>query len=386
MQQQAPGMATNADAYIQDTDFDALSSRLSCFLKNYLPDDEPIIHLIPLIIHYKLLLVDSEMKRFAVFRRYNKQFFNLLPKNLTSTDQLNDVSLPSSVPFYVNLKSPLINRGTFLRTVSITNRITEFCKSHPSSQYSKIQVISLGAGNDTRPFYILPQFKNVNYFELDFTSTVLLKKLSILSSSKLSGLINLKNIPASELPKTIKEVLDFNPVLHTSNYHLVPIDLRDFKSDNSLKSFGELNDFIDVSVPTLLISECCICYLSKDDADNLIQFWGNNLENGEFLIYEPIGGDSNDTYGEVMIKNLSLRNIYMPTLMEYGTIDAQIKRFEKLLHAKSSDCTIECHDMNYIERNDNIKPNSKVTEQIDEFEELKLIYQHYCLLHAKWVH
>lgn len=98
---------------------------------------------------------------------------------------------------------------------------------HPDEQ---IQIVSLGAGNDTRPFTLLPLYSNLKYFELDFDSTTKLKKLSILSSPKLSSLINAKHFTVEDLPLNLDDISKVSSDLHTNNYHLIPIDRSNRKS------------------------------------------------------------------------------------------------------------------------------------------------------------
>ncbi|KAG0680299.1 carboxy methyl transferase for protein phosphatase 2A [Pichia californica] len=389
-------MSIDIDDAVRQTDFDALSSRLSCYLKGYTPQDNLILDLIPLIIYYQLISCQSEFKRFALSRKLKSLFFNIFPSNLLDINKIlnfNNNEILSKINKFTPLKSPMINRGTYLRTTSITKNILNFCNKNKN--LNKIQIISLGSGNDTRPFYILPKFENLSYFELDFQFTTKLKKLAILSSSKLSNTLNLNSLSLSNLPHTFENILSFNPSLNSSNYHLIPCDLRNLNSILNNDQFK----YIDPFVPTLIISECCICYLSKDDSNNLISFWRNHLNNAEFLIYEPIGGDSsnipnnsNSNYGEVMIKNLICRGIEMPTLITYGTINLQIERFNKLINIKNEnnkffDCKIWCKDMKWVYDNQiDINDIDRISrlEMLDEMEELNLINSHYCMIIASW--
>lgn len=383
----------DTDDAVRQTDFDALSSRLSCYLKGYNPEDDLLLDLIPLLLHYQILSCPSEFKRFALSRKLKHQFFNLFPTNLSDITKIlnfNNNDLISKINRFTPLKPPMINRGTYLRTTSMSKNIAEFLNEY--SHLPKIQIVSLGAGNDTRPFQFLPKYENLHYFELDFEFTTKLKKLAILSSSKLASKLNLKSLSISELPNNSDDIEKFDPALHSERYHLIPSDLRSLKPNTKLISSIEFSH-IDSEVPTLIISECCICYLSKEDSNNVIQFWRNNLNFGKFLMYEPLGGKSTDNsknnYGEIMVKNLICRGIEMPTLLIYGTVDSQIERFKELL--KSSDdsykYSIWCKDMKWVYDNElDINELDRISqlEMLDELEELNLINSHYCLMIAKW--
>lgn len=365
------------DEAIRLTDFDALSSRLSCFLKGYNPDDIFLFDLIPLVVYYQLLSIPSEFKRFGIARKLKSQFFNVFNTSRLHIEQLLSVKIPT-IDKYTPLKSPMINRGTYLRTSTISSNIETFISSYPANQ--PVQIISLGAGNDTRCFNFLPNHPNLSYIEIDVEQTVRVKKLSILSSPKLSSIVNASHI--SSYPSTADELSQIDPGLHTDRYHLISYDLRNL-STQDISLIPELSS-IDPSIPTLIISECCICYLSKTDSDNLISFWRRNINIGTFLVYEPLGGDSksSNNYGDVMVKNLICRGIEMPTLMEYGTVDSQQKRFNLLIGPD-----VECVSMKWIyDNNIDIEEKDRLSrlEMLDELEELNLINSHYCLILAKW--
>ncbi|TID30623.1 hypothetical protein CANINC_000778 [Pichia inconspicua] len=371
----------DADETIRLTDYDALSSRVSCYLKGYIPHDTFILHLVPLVLYYHLNSIDSEFKKFALTRKLKSQFFNFFSIPASNINQLLNVD----EQFYFNkinrftpLKSPMINRGTYLRTISISNKINDFLSSHTEQD---IQIISLGAGNDTRVFNILPTFPNVTYFELDMDKTTRLKKLAILSSPLLSKQVGATNVET--LPTNSLEINSFDPSLHTERYHLIPIDLRSLNESVDPGNIPHFT-FIDNSKPTLIISECCICYLQKDESNSLIKFWHQWIQHGQFLVYEPLGGtqDNNSKYGEVMIKNLLGRGIHMDTLMTYGSVEAQQERFDNLVSSNTW-----CKSMKWVYENEieqSEKDRISKLEMLDELEELNLINSHYCLIISKF--
>lgn len=384
-------MVYSPEQAVRETDYDALSSRLSCYMKGYNPEDGYVLKLIPLILYYQLASVESDLKRFALSRKIKSQFFNLFQTSHTNVATILEQkpqTVFSKINRFTPLKSPMINRGTYLRTKCITNHIDAFISRYSSRD--RIQIVSLGAGNDTRAFNLLPAHPNLHYFELDVEQTARLKKLAILSSPALSQAVGATSLATEQLPTTSGQIATFDPTLHTANYHLIPCDLRTLGLPHAcLESLAEMSS-IDREAPTLLLSECCICYLTKSDSNNLISFWRRSLSQGCFLIYEPLGGslDASSSYGQVMVKNLICRGIEMPTLMEYGTVDSQIRRFTDLIGIEpkiKSDIT--CKDMKWIYDNDVgcvEKERLSRLEMLDELEELNLINSHYCLIVAKW--
>lgn len=387
-------MQQQNDVQTRLTDFDALSSRLSAYLKGYLPDDELILPLTAQVLKYYLLSLE-EYEQFSQKRSLKHQFFNLFS---------NGSYRKTGVPLRGTLKSPLINRGTYFRTKSIDNELDVWLDNHKDES---VQIVSLGSGNDTRPFRLLPKHSNLNFIEIDFEESTRIKSLAILSVPKLADLVGVPtNLLLSETnqPKTKKEIDQSSSSLHTDRYHLVSLDLR-LLENKKLIEIECLNSIIDTEKPTIIISECCICYMSLESSDAVIKFWRNALPTGLFLIYEPLGGaesqghdhfnndnterrriglntnTTNHGYGVVMVRNLSSRGIEMPTLMVYGTINAQKGRFQKLVSNNTIVETIK--DVSDRTPNSEIMRMSRL-EMLDEVEELNLINTHYCLIKSYW--
>lgn len=118
-------MCSKTDKIIKETDFDALSSRLSAYLKGYLPTDTPLLLLIPLLIHYQLLSTSSEFTQFALSRRLKRVFFNLFSSNLKPISLSKEDTPKIQISPFSSFKPPLINRGTYLRTSTITKHLIE---------------------------------------------------------------------------------------------------------------------------------------------------------------------------------------------------------------------------------------------------------------------
>ncbi len=360
---------------VRGTDVDALSSRLSCLLKGYLPEDNLLVTFVPLMARYKVLLVDSEFRQFALLRSLRKSFFNLISsRNITNdTFKMNVQSAKRNV-----LKSPVINRGTWLRTISIDMIINKFLQQFKNE---KVQILSLGAGSDTRAFRILPKHhKNVDYFEVDFENSCKIKKYAILSSEELCKALFITKTE-EKLPTNHNEFVTQSSSLESDCYHLIACDLRTLKDRKDA-----LPSSFDWNKKTLVLSECCICYMGTEDSNNLLLSLKQNLSQGIFLVYDPMGGEkSNESrYGEVMVRNLRTRGIEMPNLMVYNTIEKQHQRFLQFGLCNSN--LIVC-DMRFVYENwiprDEIFRVSKL-EMLDELEELNLINSHYALILGWW--
>lgn len=79
------------------------------------------------------------------------------------------------------------------------------------------------------------------------------------------------------------------------------MDIRD------LPNSPDLPRYLDPTLPTTVISECCLIYMDLEDATTLLRWITNTFQgNGVGLIlYEPIGG--HDAFGKMMVRNLAVR-------------------------------------------------------------------------------
>ena len=197
---------------------------------------------------------------------------------------------------------PIINRGTYVRTKSIDRLITRFLEANPAG---KKQIVSLGAGSDTRYFRFLTDshFREhgVEYHELDFEDNINQKRTATRDSPQLAGLI-------------------YEAEKHSSFYRLHAIDLRVLTA----KSPPVIPN-LDPDLPTLLLSECCLCYLPPDEASSVIQYFTMHIQGPLALVlYEPIRPF--DAFGKTMVSNLGSRGIHLKTLKRYSTLEAQGER------------------------------------------------------------
>lgn len=146
---------------------------------------------------------------------------------------------------------------------------------------------------------------------------------------------------------------------------------------------------VDPTLPTLLISECCLIYLSPLEAANVIDFFTQTLfpvsvsESGSpvgaplgLILYEPIR--PHDAFGRTMVSNLATRGIQLQTLHQYATLGAQRQRLraQGFAHGQAA------ADVQFIwERwvSETEKERVAGLEMLDEMEEWNLLAQHYCV-------
>ncbi|KAG6335404.1 hypothetical protein ID866_3678 [Astraeus odoratus] len=349
--------AHDADAAIRQTDADAALARLSAVKKGYLAD--------PFIGHF--------------------------------------VSRAQFQP----LRPPLINIGTYVRSHSI-DRLTEQWMEISKQEHKQCQIVSLGAGSDTRFWRIAtgPYKDQLQlYIELDFPEVTTKKAMSIRKSRDLSAVLG--------PPETISvgEVLDFcegttasilaaqgGTALHSPKYHVLPCDLRRTPSE-VLPSL--LGDILSSTLPTLLLFECVLVYMSPEASSNLIQWFVDYFQHDSHvsdprvlgaLVYEMFG--LQDSFGQVMMNNLRVglfllsaglsdsdlrqsRNVTLPGATPYPNPVSLPRRFTRHNFTFSKALTLRDIRESYISQSELARIST--LEMLDEVEELNLVLEHYAI-------
>ena len=288
----------------------------------------------------------------------------------------------------VTKRSPLINRGYYARVSAVWKLLNNFlCIDIDSSPikdsnihnnvniYEK-QIISLGAGYDTSFMRLLDKnLAATRYIELDFpevirTKAKLISKYKILSNDKYDYNydINENNILRTHWKYTSKD--------EKFSYHLIGVDLRNF---DEFKKLLETN--IDFTIPTLILSECALVYISPNESKEIIKYFANQFNeknNGGgaiFIAYEQI--NPNDRFGQTMMNHLKNRGCSLKSLQEYPNIEAQHNRFISLGWQNHSALSMNNIYKYYLPKDD-IKRIEKI-EIFDEFEEWHIINDHYSI-------
>ncbi|KAK8206624.1 carboxy methyl transferase for protein phosphatase 2A [Zalaria obscura] len=272
---------------------------------------------------------------------------------------------------------PIINRGTYVRTTAIDRLVDNFLCQEPSARK---QIISLGAGSDTR-FFRRKDVKNVVYHEIDFPSNTE-QKISAIERTPL-----LLNALQSTLPSPADlQVSAEKTALASTTYNIHPLDLRTLASPElgGASSPPQLPN-LDPTLPTLVLSECCLCYLPPEVTTSILQRVSNSVISPTaplaLIVYEPIR--PYDSFGKTMISNLASRGIHLQTLKKYSSLDAQRLR---LKHAGLVDGqgARDIESIYYGEGEEEwITPEERRRieglEWLDEVEEWRLLARHYCV-------
>ncbi|WWC69145.1 uncharacterized protein I206_103081 [Kwoniella pini CBS 10737] len=357
IQVQKNGMIHPDDA-IRQTDDDASSSRASAISLGYLEDP----------------------------------FSKLLYKS--------NLSIPNS-GISNNRKPPLINIGTHHRTIGLDKIINEFLNS--GNKNEKKQIVSLGAGSDTRFWRLMSQSNSTKiskYVEIDFPHLTSpkaqrisrFKSLQFALSSNSSYIeYENENENSSNSINKIFEISKGGTKLNSELYTLLPIDLRTSSSSSSSSTSTktttikeilseELLPILNFNLPTLFLAECLFPYLNPKESENIISWFGENFNKCLGLIYEMIG--INDSFGKVMKRNLSSRNLSLPGSEPFPTPKSQADRFLNSNLGKGVFTSSQVKTLWQIREEiidqEELQRISKL-EILDEIEELKLVLEHYVI-------
>lgn len=226
------------------------------------------------------------------------------------------------------------------------------------------------------------------YHEIDFAVNTASKIRAIRSTPLLQRALGID--PSSD-NVTVSEASD---ALHSPSYHLHPLDLRSLSADASP---SERLPGVERELPTLLISECCLVYLSPTEAGQVISYFTKHLfgpananpggeENAQkfsqattplgLVLYEPIRPD--DPFGRTMVSNLAARGIQLQTLNKYASLEAQRARLrEQGFGSGQAAADIDFIWERWVDEEE--KERVASVEMLDEVEEWQLLARHYCI-------
>ncbi|KUJ16708.1 LCM-domain-containing protein [Mollisia scopiformis] len=278
---------------------------------------------------------------------------------------------------------PIINRGTYTRTTALDILINAFL-SHPDSTPTvpqTKQIISLGAGTDTRYFKLRAQNKHrhIIYHEFDFVSVSITKERIM----KNNGLLwedegeaffkALETVPGFGEHESEWGLERSKDGITETTYCFHPLDLR-----HLLKTSKPVRG-LRTDVPTLIVSECCLCYLEVETSREVVKWFTSRIPSIGLILYEPIGLD--DSFGQMMVSNLAARNITMPSLEAYKTLPDQKARLAQLGFTSEGGGQ-EAETVEQIwEKWISIPEKERVDalEGLDEVEEWQMLARHYAI-------
>ncbi|KAI9811091.1 MAG: carboxy methyl transferase for protein phosphatase 2A [Pycnora praestabilis] len=368
------------DRIVQQTDQDASVSRMSAVELGYL--DDP---------YAKDFVIDKPQRRYPIINR----------------------GLPAGVEIMRHKRRGLGGRLRYMadRNISIDTLVDKFLASDLDQQK---QIISLGAGSDTRYFRLMKANPSLRllYHELDFASNTSQKIASIKQSPHLLSLLHLN----TESFSSDLQISEDGSSLHSQNYNIHALDLRNLRDAVPMPEQGDLEGSkksqdailkdqanevltkatadpshqpspppasipnLDATLPTLLISECCLIYLPPPSADAILHHFTTVLFPPStplaLLIYEPI--NPADAFGRVMVSNLAARGIALQTLKKYSSLARQMERMRVMgFGSGQRGADIDFIWEKWITQEE--KERVGGLEMLDEVEEWRMLARHYCV-------
>jgi [phosphatase 2A protein]-leucine-carboxy methyltransferase len=268
---------------------------------------------------------------------------------------------------YALLKTQLLMRaGSYVRTAAIDRLVTQFLLTYPSSAK---QIVSLGAGTDTRFFRLMDSYPDIRliYHEIDFPTNTVSKVACI------------QNQPL--LYRKLLKIPSTSTKYYSETYNIHAFDLRSLANATEETPLPEIPN-LDPNIPTLILSEMCLVYLEaptvQSIVSSLLTHYLQPTTPASLVLYEPILPQ--DAFGRTMISNLQTRNIVLPTLTTYPGLDDQRARLHGygFTAAKAAD-TLQIW-RGWVDQEE--KERIARIEFLDEVEELELLLRHYCVAWA----
>jgi [phosphatase 2A protein]-leucine-carboxy methyltransferase len=270
---------------------------------------------------------------------------------------------------------PIINRGTYTRTAALDKIIDAFLTpSDGSSQSPKRQVVSLGAGTDTRSLRLFskPELHHVSYHEIDFEEIVSKKLGTVQTTMQIRDVL-----PEVKVDEFLESGIGVWTARNSSKNQLRchGLDLRRLAKNTAVDEDVEIAELrgLESDVPTMLLSECCLCYLQSQEAAGVMRWFTSRMPHLAIVIYEPTKPD--DAFGRQMVSNLAARNIRMPSLDYLKKPEDQANRLREAGMEEVRQQTIDQIWDSWVSEKE--KERVDGLEGLDEVEEWKLLAGHY---------
>ncbi|CAJ0931775.1 unnamed protein product, partial [Mesorhabditis belari] len=247
-------------------------------------------------------------------------------------------------------RDPEISIGYWARISAINKYVDDFLLAHPDGQ-----ILNLGCGFDTL-FWRLKALGKVfsKVIEVDFSSVTARKIRQILKPGK-PNLVELFSQPPQEVQHCD---------LHCGDYELVGADIRQW---NELKEKLDCAK-VDFTLPTMVITECVLVYMSEDQSASLLANLRNFFGKIVLINYEQL--NTNDTFGKVMQENLAQRGLNLSGLAPCESGEKQKARFEAAGFPH-----VQVLDMSTIYKTQLDQTERKRIEAIEHLDEMELLYQ-----------
>ncbi|KAL5594618.1 hypothetical protein BROUX41_001537 [Berkeleyomyces rouxiae] len=280
---------------------------------------------------------------------------------------------------------PIINRGTYTRTWALDRLVAGFLRS--AAEVGRgAQIVSLGAGTDTRALRLFAQRQqqrqqvdvDLVYHEVDFPRTAAQKLATVRAHQALLDVLPdpREAEGASGAGQGAASVKTWTSAPGAGGrYFCHGVDLRHLGTAAGAGEGDVELSGLRAGVPTLLLSECCLCYLEAHEARRVVAYFAGRVADLGVAVYEPVRPD--DAFGRMMVSNLAARGIRMPTLEEYRAPQDQEERLRTAGLEKTSARTVAWLWGRWVPEEEKARVDR--LEGLDEVEEWELLADHYVI-------
>ena len=278
---------------------------------------------------------------------------------------------------------PIMNKGTWSRIKAVRDPIEEIINkaletnttTTDNNNNDTIQIINLGCGLDSLHFYLKNKFSSSNTtttkiksLELDYKDICKRKVTRIKKSDKIKQILNLD---------TQNNIIK-NQRIITSDYKLIDCELSYTNFENLTKILGyEFSEFNSTS-KTIVVAECLFSYMETEDIECILGLINKLYPNTILIYYDLI--NPNDDFGKMLLTNLKHRDIRVPGLMAYPSLESHIERNSKLGFSSTNITSMNEYFTKHISNEEKAKVSK--LEFIDEIEEFILLQKHACICYA----
>ncbi|KAI0295199.1 S-adenosyl-L-methionine-dependent methyltransferase [Russula brevipes] len=248
-------------------------------------------------------------------------------------------------------RPPLINIGTHLRAWGIDHLVDGWFRL---AREGKVQIVSLGAGSDTRFWRLAngPHSTQLQrYIEFDFAENTSRKVMSIRKNRVLSAALGSEDVIS---------VGGGGTALRTPVYNLFPVDLRAPLPSRTRPGDddSEPEPLLSPTLPTLLLFECVLAYMSPAASNALIQWFVDY-----FASPRPARAES--------------RGVSLPGAEAHPDLASLSRRFLDRGFTTARALTLREIRRGYVEPRE-LRRLARL-EMLDEVEELELVLEHYAV-------
>ncbi|APA15606.1 hypothetical protein sscle_15g103760 [Sclerotinia sclerotiorum 1980 UF-70] len=265
-------------------------------------------------------------------------------------------------------RSPLINRGYWLRMKAIDHVVKQFLEQRSEKQRV---VINLGCGYDPLPWQCMSRYptasQDVKFIDIDYRDLMVKKQTVVRNTSELNSMLTNLNITQ-----------DGDILLSSDQYLQLGCDLR------NLKRLEEtISKVVDIEKCSFLFTaEVSITYMPTESADALIQ-WANKLPDARFCLLEQLLPEGiSHPFAQTMMAHFDKLGTPLGACKKYPTVAAQDTRFRSL--GWPSVLVRNLWELwgseDFLDSKERIALDS--VEPFDEWEEFALFGCHYLLLVA----